>query len=360
MPSAPAALDRVKRLVGFELARRSDRFARLIDPTPKSVSFKITANCNSLCITCGEWKEVSRGELSTEEILDLMRQLRDVGVRSFNFSGGEPTLRRDLPELISFAGTEMGFRTGMPTNGLTVTDPRARAILEAGLNMVGFSVEGTREVHDIIRGAKGFYDRTLRSIQIVADLREEFDFDLNVGFTVMKANLDHLIPMARELAPLGIGLNLGLVNFTTQQFKIADGKTMGLWVDDLEKLESVIDEVLEMKEEHPHLFGNIGPEWKTYAIEYFKNPTGEGIPCSIGYHKLYIDPHGWVYPCWPLDPTGNLREQTLQEVLDSDKHREVLRQMLNLECPGCSCNTYSNRFNHLPSVVRRKWRSVVG
>ncbi|MBI4618452.1 MAG: radical SAM protein [Planctomycetes bacterium] len=351
-------IERTKWLAGLELARRSSGFARAIDPTPNAVSFKVTANCNSLCISCTDWKEVSRGELTTEEIQDAMRQLRDLGVKNFYFSGGEPTLRRDLALLVAYATREMGFRTGMTSNGLTMTEERCRSLLEAGLGTLGFSVEGTRESHDRIRGAKGFYDRTLRSIKIAAELRKEHPFALFVGFTMMSANMDHLVPMANELAPLGVTINVGLVNFTTHQFRGADGKTMGLWVKDLARLEKVIDEALALKGENPRLFGNLSPEWKTYAMEYFKDPLGERIPCSVGFHKLYVDPYGHLYACWPLPATGNIREQTIKEILDSEKHRKTLRAMLNLQCPGCSCNTFTNRFNHLPRVVERKWNAL--
>jgi sulfatase maturation enzyme AslB (radical SAM superfamily) len=170
--------------------------------------------------------------------------------------------------------------------------------------------------------------------------------------------MDCLVPLAKELIPLGVKMNVGLINFTTQQFKIADGKTMGLWPKDLEHLSEVIDEALELGKQHPDFFAALSSEWKTWAIEYFKDPKGENIPCSIGYHKIYIDPHGWVYPCWQLDPTGNVREHSIREILASEKHRHTLHNMLRLNCPGCSCNTYSNRFNHLPRVLGKRAKAV--
>jgi MoaA/NifB/PqqE/SkfB family radical SAM enzyme len=88
-----------------------------------------------------------------------------------------------------------------------------------------------------------------------------------------------------------------------------------------------------------------------YARKYFKDSKRMDIPCYLGYLKIYVGSHGEVYSgCWALPPLGNLRENTLKEIITSKKYKKRLYEMFLKKCPGCSCNYQTNLLYHFPSL----------
>lgn len=92
-----------------------------------------------------------------------MTQLRDLGCRLIEFHGGEPTLRRDLPELVSYC-TGLGMASMFATNGLNMTEELASELVNAGLGEIRFSLEGPRETHNCVRGREDAFEKQVRAI----------------------------------------------------------------------------------------------------------------------------------------------------------------------------------------------------
>ena len=76
------------------------------------------------------------------------------------FSGGEPLVRKDLPELAKYA-TNKGMRAVISTNGTLIDRNMAKILKDVGLSYVGVSLDGGEEVHDAFRGVKGAYKKAL-------------------------------------------------------------------------------------------------------------------------------------------------------------------------------------------------------
>ncbi len=94
----------------------------------------------------------------------LIRNLADFGVPVILFSGGEPLLRKDLFELVSFA-REQGVRVALSTNGTLISDKVAKRISDLGFAEVGISLDGIGADNDIFRGKKGAYQSALSGIR---------------------------------------------------------------------------------------------------------------------------------------------------------------------------------------------------
>ncbi len=157
--------------------------------------WNMTRRCNLKCVHCyaKALAEDGTDEISTEQGKAIIDDLGAYGSPVILFSGGEPLVRRDLPELASYA-TEKGMRAVISTNGTLITKEKARELKQVGLSYVGISLDGGREVHDRFRGVPGSFDRTLKGIE---NCQEE---GLKVGlrFTVNKRNVDE-IPKLFEL-----------------------------------------------------------------------------------------------------------------------------------------------------------------
>ena len=91
---------------------------RLISPRPNYAEVRVTEGCNSRCVTCNAWKNSRAGELSTEEMIYAIKQLREIGVKRIRLSGGEPLIRLDIGRLVKECHS-LGFEEiYLATNGL--------------------------------------------------------------------------------------------------------------------------------------------------------------------------------------------------------------------------------------------------
>lgn len=130
------------------------------------IVWNITRKCNLKCIHCyARAKDTfSEKELSTDEGKALIDDLAAFGSPVLLFSGGEPMVRPDLPELAGYA-VKKGMRAVISTNGTLITAEKARVLKEIGLSYVGISLDGMEDVHDRFRGVKGAYRKALEGIR---------------------------------------------------------------------------------------------------------------------------------------------------------------------------------------------------
>ena len=134
------------------------------------VVWNMTRRCNLKCIHCYSSSQNIRysNELTTDEGKKLISDLASFGSPVLLFSGGEPMIREDLPELAEFA-VDHGMRVVLSTNGTLLTRELAYTFKKIGVSYVGVSVDGMEKTHDGFRGVKGAFDMTLRGIRICRD-----------------------------------------------------------------------------------------------------------------------------------------------------------------------------------------------
>ncbi|MDD3246887.1 MAG: 12,18-didecarboxysiroheme deacetylase [Methanosarcina sp.] len=150
------------------------------------VVWNMTRRCNLKCVHCyAQAKDMEfKDELSTEEGKALIDDLAAFGSPVMLFSGGEPTMRKDLPELAAYA-REKGMRAVISTNGTLIDKPLAKKLKEVGLSYVGISLDGIRETNDKFRGMQGAFDAALRGLH---NCQEE-GIKVGLRFTINKQNV---------------------------------------------------------------------------------------------------------------------------------------------------------------------------
>lgn len=165
----------------------------------KKLSLLLGYECNNNCIFCYDGAGYKRNRyppITTEEAKRRLEQGREAGCDMVDFLGGEPTIRRDLLELIKYA-KELGYeQISITTNGrmLSYYD-YARKLVEAGLNSVIFSVHGCRkEIHDALTRTPGSFEQQMRGIENILRLREKEGYSIYLADnTVMtKINMEYL------------------------------------------------------------------------------------------------------------------------------------------------------------------------
>jgi Fe-coproporphyrin III synthase len=153
------------------------------------VVWNITRACNLKCVHCyaHATDESSGRELTTAEGLRLIDDLAAFGVPVILFSGGEPMVREDLPELAAYA-VRKGMRAVISTNGTLIDREKARMLKEIGLSYVGISLDGMEAVNDRFRGVKGAFSKAIHGIRCC----QEAGIKVGLRFTINKRNLGEI------------------------------------------------------------------------------------------------------------------------------------------------------------------------
>ncbi len=156
------------------------------------VVWNVTRRCNLKCVHCYSNSQSIKysGELSTEEGKKLISDLADFGCPVILFSGGEPLMREDLPELVQFAA-DKGIRAVISTNGTLISEQKAAVFAGIGLSYMGVSLDGIGEIHDSFRGVKGAFDAAVRGIRNC----QEAGIKVGVRFTITGKNSAEIPPI---------------------------------------------------------------------------------------------------------------------------------------------------------------------
>jgi radical SAM protein with 4Fe4S-binding SPASM domain len=158
---------------------------RPTDPPRPIVVFNCTTRCNLTCLHCYAANEENAPDILTgEQVRAIIDDLAAFGVPVLLFSGGEPLLRPDLPELIAYASGQ-GLRPVISTNGTLIDAKLAATLARAGLVYAGVSIDGLAEVHDRFRGQRGAFDAALAGLTCAADA----GIKVGLRMTVTRHNL---------------------------------------------------------------------------------------------------------------------------------------------------------------------------
>ena len=159
------------------------------------VVWNMTRRCNLKCIHCySSSRNIRyRNELTTDEGKKLISDLAAFGSPVILFSGGEPLMREDLPELVKYA-VDRGIRAVVSTNGTLLTKKTAEILKKTGISYAGVSLDGMQKSHDRFRGVEGAFDMTLKGIRTCRDE----GIKVGIRFTINRKNFSD-IPALFEL-----------------------------------------------------------------------------------------------------------------------------------------------------------------
>jgi len=324
-----------------------------------SCDFRLTWRCNSQCIFCDIWKvyrdpeayrkdhgvglNVSTDEMSTEEIKRVLDDLKKMGTQNITYSGGEPTLRRDLCELIGYAHSK-GMATLINTNGIAITEHDAEELVTSGLSVANFSIDGhNAELHDSFRG-KGVFERAIRGLQALREASKKHKryVWINVNAVLNKKNCRHIPDLIGKktewgvdsfsLVPVNISENEGSVYKNTEEFKLD--------VEDIYYIKDVLSgENLRRFQKAGLLYASPFGETREEIERNVQNCYTETDQyCVAPWFRTVIQPNGDVLPCCysPSDyVVGNVRENNVSAIWDGPSYQEFRRKCKPIAHPIC-------------------------
>lgn len=284
--------------------------------------WEITLKCNLACSHCGSRAGDSRvDELSTEEALDLARQLADVGINEVTLIGGEAYLRKDWLD-IAREINRCGMVCTMTTGGYGISRRTAQKMKDNGIARVSVSIDGMRETHDDLRGIEGSWDRcweTLEHFRAVG-----LQYGVNTQINRLSAPELPLLWSRMKSADV----SAWQIQLTVPMGNAAERNEILMQPAELNDLYEMLGVLVTRSnaEGIPVLPGNNIGYYGPYELLLRgggRGTMGESIwqGCQAGLGVLGIEADGAIKGC-PSLPTsvytgGNIRRQNLREIVNA-------------------------------------------
>ena len=307
-------------------------FAKIdIPPILKSIHLNITENCNLHCRHCGVTDGTkSKDFLTTKQIFSIIDEAREAKVKLFAITGGEPLLREDCLEILSFSSKRV--KTSLATNGVLINEQTACILADLDLTLQ-ISLDGPNEfIHDYLRG-QGSFAKTMKAIELLnkRGVGEKIAFCV----TVNKHNINHIPDIFQLAQKVGV-TSIRFIPIQKLGMATLHWEDLALSITDYSKLYHYLYQ--EAPVQFP--FMQFSPGFQGFVLQH---PPQQAMWCQIG-QMMAIDAKGDLYPCpllmEPPFKAGNIQKMSLQEALaspaiDNIKQNCLLRKKEIAECTAC-------------------------
>ncbi len=289
------------------------------------VVWNVGQRCNLKCVHCySQSKDIEYpNELNTKDAKAMLDGLAEYGAPVILFSGGEPLMREDLMELITYA-RDKGLRAVISTNGTLITEEKAEELKKFGLSYVGISLDGLKETNDKFRGIEGAFDDALQGIRNC----QKVGIKVGLRFTINKRNVKDIPGIFKLIEEE----NIPRVCF---YHLVYSGRGSRLIEEDLshEETRNVVDLIIDKtKEVHdrgkkievltvdnhadgPYVYLRLlkeDPKRAAEVLELLKwnegNSSGKGLACVSWDGAVHADQF------WRQYTFGNVRERKFSEI----------------------------------------------
>jgi len=306
------------------------------------IQLHLTERCNLSCKHCYQTgKNVDEMTLSevkaaVREISETLSEWRKTyGLNfspSFNVTGGEPFLRRDLHEIIAEIADE-GFDSYLLTNGILIDGKRAGDLFNLGVKGVQVSIEGPQDIHEKIRGKESF-SGSLRGVKNLLDA----GLRVTLNVTLSSLNADSFLDIVELALKLGVH-RLGFSRLVPS----GRGESMLHSMLPSDRVKDLYETILSLD------IGNLsivtGDPVASQSMIDVSDDRGH-IPlggCAAGVSGLTILPDGTIVPCRRLYiPIGNIRRDSFRAIWSTSEILEALRDRSRYSGRCGSCKRWAN------------------
>ncbi len=304
------------------------------------IHFQITRSCNLRCAFCGQWgktgffRDAAGEEMTLPDWEKVIGELENSNkpLPKITVWGGEPLVSPVFDGIVSMLKNK-GFVAEIVTNGVLLD--KHRDIVKACVDKVFVSIDGTREVHDSVRGA-GVYDTVMKNI---AELGHK-------NVTVMSVITEKLVKVLPEFLKELDKLNI-------RELILQD--MIGLKSEEIDRYKKWLMSDFGIKAEYIDSWENNGkidfskeldsvpiPEGLGFSVVH-KRHTSEGV-CKSAFSHPHIAWNGNVHYCTDFYDfsAGNVKENSLEEIFENEKSEKFRQAVQNNRCPACNACSWRN------------------
>ncbi|MFX1456198.1 MAG: radical SAM protein [Promethearchaeota archaeon] len=321
---------------------------------PYSAQIELTLRCNGKCPFCSIHSlpsSILGVDMKTQQIENLIDQLADLGILALSFTGGEPTLRKDLPELIYHTGVIHDFMNGLASNGYFLPKLLKEQKLE-GLDYVLLSLDYPKaELHDLRRGIK-VYDKVIESIKL--SIKNEIK--PIISMVVMKDNIDYI----EDMCNLAENLNSSIEIYPCEDI-IRDYPEHSYQIEDIDNLIPNIavwaEKIRSLRKQYKNILTD------PISIEVVEKGGFGGYPsyhqkilrCHVAESYIFISHDGLIhYPC-KIHPimSFNALVHPISSIYKSNEVSEIMKNHDNYDfCDHCRLGCA------IASSIPTRWKTV--
>ncbi|HSF17316.1 MAG TPA: radical SAM protein [Vicinamibacteria bacterium] len=335
LPSLPA--DFVKtQIVG--------RFSAI---PPTVLIFNVSYKCDSKCVMCNSWKLPYHDDLTTEEYARtfgsrLFRTIEYVGI-----TGGEPTLRKDMVDIVRLMADNMPRLRKMTLNTNGFVKDRVVKTLDRIVDVAnerGFvfgtrvSLDGVGGAHEEIRRVWHAFERAMDTVRAMQELRKKKFFNFGVSFTFTAQNLEE----GERIYELCRKENLNVVFSIARYSELAFGnmdlvESTELKKDDFPRLATFFRERVR----ESRFTDGDGLLYHAY-VKMFENGMKRAMPCPSMDQGILLNPNGDITYCENSRVIGNVRQANPYELYFDPENLALRQEVLDRVCPSCASPCFVN------------------
>lgn len=350
---AERKMSKVKKIIRamyYDLPRRSLNGKAL---PCRNLIMELTYRCNLSCEMCfivndtaAREKLNSDGELQTDEILEVIRQLPSGS--NITFTGGEVFLKKGVDEILSKAAAE--HNVTIASNG-ALLGKHAGVLVDSCIQAIGISLDGPPEIHERIRNQHGLFDKLQESLDKVKHAKSKKGGripHINFNSVILNANyhaLPEVVKLVKDIGGNACTFQIFDPSLERCGLSLADSinndvsPTNRVVRIDPVALREALRQVLQEARHHRLKIGFL-PAMNIDEIVLFYQ--GQFDPdkwrCDLPWQTMRISPYGDVYPCLNYS-IGNIRSEGLAKLWNNDRYvkfRRLLKQKQLFDaCTGC-------------------------
>ena len=268
---------------------------------PIGLLAELTHRCPLQCPYCSNPLELDRvnQELTTAEWQDIMRQAADLGILQIHLSGGEPTVRKDLEDIVEVAA-KAGLYTNLITAGVTLTRDRLKKLKDLGLDHVQLSIQDVNEANAEKISA---YKNGLAKKRELGKWVREFDMPLTINAPIHRHNIENLPAIIDFAVEMGAG-RLEVAHIQYYAWALKNRAALMPTRAQVYKTSEIVEEA-KVRLKGILLFDFVVPDY------YAKTPK----PCMGGWGRgiINITPSGKVLPCHAAESLPHLTFDNIKD-----------------------------------------------
>ena len=280
-------------------------------------------NCNQKCLHCyaAGQEKANVQELSTRQWKNVIDKCRKIGIPQITFTGGEPTLRKDLIELIDYS---KWFVTRLNTNGVLLTEELSEQLYEASLDSIQITLySSVPEVHNELVGAQNF-EKTVNGIKNA--IKAGLNVSINTPLCTLNSDYSSTLNFINDLGVKYVSCS-GLI--PSGNAKKSNSLTTKLTNSEMYNILERASKVC--MEKHIEI-SFTSPGW--VEEEKLRNLKFDVPACGACLSNMAIAPNGEVIPCqsWlsSNESLGNILINNWQNIWNSDECMEIRNRTVDL------------------------------
>jgi MoaA/NifB/PqqE/SkfB family radical SAM enzyme len=314
------------------------RHFKVIAPTVLHVN--VNLRCNTRCAMCNIWEVKSPHELSLDQLEAVFADPVYARIEYIVLAGGEPTLRKDLPEMVELMHRHMPRlkKLMIPSNVIDRLSvqrqfPRiARYCADHNIRLtLAVSLDGIGETHDKIRGVKGAYAKVMDSIAFMKQLQKEAPYNLTIDPTIFSMNI-HEMQKLRDLAErLEMPITFQIAATADDYYHNAEMDKV-LSVDEHGRTSMVA--FLKRQVAESSLLDALA-YYYAEVVENLQGVGSRGLPCPFADQGVLINPDATLQYCHNSRPIGNALKKSSSELYYAAENLAYRDKVRTESCPKC-------------------------